>query len=56
MIVADGQRPAIGFALSSRGTSARAPLGAGGLLREIDFEQQETILILRARDADLGQG
>jgi general secretion pathway protein D len=47
VIVPDSERPAIGFALSSRGQSARTPFGPKGLLRTIDFEQQDSVLILR---------
>ena len=39
-------RPSIAFALSSRGSSARLQGGPRGLLRSIDFEQSDTILIL----------
>ncbi|HZZ34548.1 MAG TPA: secretin N-terminal domain-containing protein [Caulobacteraceae bacterium] len=47
IITNDNERPTIGFALSSRGASARIPLGLHGLLRTIDFDQNDTILILR---------
>lgn len=47
IITNDNDRPAIAFALSSRGSSARAPLGLHGLLRTIDFDQNDTVLILR---------
>jgi general secretion pathway protein D len=50
ILKADPQRPqqtSIGFALSSRGDSAHMPPGLSGLVRGIEFEQQDTILILR---------
>ena len=43
----DVNRPALGLALTSRGTSAVSPQGLKGLVRQISFEQVETILILR---------
>ncbi len=43
----DSARVGIGFALSSRGPAARGPSSLHGALQAIDFEQQETILILR---------
>ena len=43
----DSTRVGIGFALSSRGPAARVPADLRGMLQQIDFEQQETILILR---------
>ncbi len=43
----DSARVGIGFALSSRGPAARGPSNLHGVLQQIDFEQQETILILR---------
>ncbi len=39
--------PAIGFALSSRGPVARVPGSLKGVLQKVDFEQNDTILILR---------
>ena len=42
----DSDRPAIGFALSSRGAGATTPAGLRGLLRAISFDQQDTVLIL----------
>jgi len=51
VIIPEGDRPAIGFALSSRGESAHMPLGGKGLLRTIDFDQQDTVLILRVAAA-----
>jgi general secretion pathway protein D len=47
IIQASGVHPAIGFALSSRGPVARVPASLKGLLQKVDFEQNETILILR---------
>jgi general secretion pathway protein D len=43
----DVNRPALGLALTTRGTSAVTPPGLKGLVRQISFEQVETILILR---------
>ena len=43
----DVNRPALGLALTSRGASAVTPQGLKGLVRQISFEQVETILILR---------
>ena len=40
-------RPAIGFALSSRATSAAIPSGLSGRVRSMTFEQQDTVMILR---------
>ncbi|MDR3512840.1 MAG: secretin N-terminal domain-containing protein [Caulobacteraceae bacterium] len=46
-VIGDGTaRPSIAFALSSRGSSARLAAGAHGLLRGVDFEQSDTVLIL----------
>lgn len=49
-IINDGtDSPSVAFPLSTRGTTARA-LGVGqGLLRAIDFEQSDTVLILHLR-------
>jgi general secretion pathway protein D len=47
IITNDNDRPAIAFALSSRASSARVPLGLHGLLRTVDFDQNDTVLILR---------
>ncbi|HWD67578.1 MAG TPA: secretin N-terminal domain-containing protein [Caulobacteraceae bacterium] len=47
IIQTHGLHPAIGFALSSRGPAARVPAGMKGLLQTVDFEQNDTILILR---------
>ncbi|HEY1416054.1 MAG TPA: secretin N-terminal domain-containing protein [Caulobacteraceae bacterium] len=47
IIQTKGPHPAIGFALSSRGPAARVPAGMKGLLQTVDFEQNDTILILR---------
>ncbi|MEA3035304.1 MAG: ral secretion pathway protein [Sphingomonadales bacterium] len=43
----DVNRPALGLALTNRGTGAVTPPGLKGLVRQISFEQAETILILR---------
>jgi general secretion pathway protein D len=43
----DVNRPAFGLALATRGASAVTPRGLKGLVRQISFEQVETVLILR---------
>jgi general secretion pathway protein D len=43
----DVNRPALGLALTIRGSGAVTPAGLKGLVRQISFEQVETILILR---------
>ena len=43
----DVNRPALGLALTTRGSSAVTPRGLKGLVRQISFEQVETVLILR---------
>jgi general secretion pathway protein D len=43
----DVNRPALGLALTTRAMSAVQPSGLKGLVRQISFEQVETILILR---------
>ena len=43
----DVNRPALGLALTTRGSSAVEPPGLKGLVRQISFEQVETILIMR---------
>jgi general secretion pathway protein D len=43
----DVNRPALGLALTSRGSGAVSPQTLKGLVRQISFEQAETILILR---------
>src|SRR5438270_11513819 len=43
----DVNRPALGLALTTRGASAVTPPGLNGLVRQLSFEQVETILILR---------
>jgi len=43
----DVNRPALGLALTNRGSGAVTPPGLKGLVRQISFEQVETILILR---------
>lgn len=42
----DSDKPAIGFALSSRGNSARLPTDLRGLVRSITVDQEDTVLIL----------
>jgi general secretion pathway protein D len=43
----DVNRPALGLALTTRGSGAVTPRGLKGLVRQMSFEQVETILILR---------
>lgn len=43
----DVNRPALGLALTTRGNGAVSPPGLKGLVRQISFEQVETILIMR---------
>ena len=43
----DVNRPAFGLALTRRANSAVSPQGLKGLVRQVSFEQVETILILR---------
>lgn len=40
-------QPAIGFALTSRGNSAASPRQLNGFLRQITFEQLDTVLVMR---------
>ena len=40
-------QPSIGFALTTRGGAARQPTGLKGLVRNITFEQAESVLIMR---------
>lgn len=47
LVGSDPSRPALGLALTTRGNSAVAPPGLRGLVRAINFDQVETILILR---------
>lgn len=42
----DPALPSLGLALTSRGNSAVSPMGLKGLVRQIGFEQADTILIL----------
>ena len=46
VIANNSAKPSIAFALSTRGSSARAPGAFSGLLRTIALEQNDTILIL----------
>jgi type II secretory pathway component GspD/PulD (secretin) len=43
----DVNRPALGLALTTRASSAVSPQALKGLVRQISFEQVETVLILR---------
>jgi general secretion pathway protein D len=46
-ILRDGSdHPAIAFALSSRGSTARSPSDLHGLVRSVSFDQQDTVLIV----------
>jgi general secretion pathway protein D len=47
----DSDSTAVGFALSSRAPSALAPAKLGNQLREISFEQADTVLIIKIRSA-----
>lgn len=47
----DTDKPAIAFALSSRGDGARIPTGLKGIVRQVGFEQHDTILILTLETA-----
>lgn len=40
-------QPSIGFALTTRGSGARQPSGLKGLVRNISFEQADSVLIIR---------
>jgi general secretion pathway protein D len=46
IIAGEGDRPSIAFAQSSQAPTARAPSGLRGLVRNLAFEQNDTILIL----------
>jgi general secretion pathway protein D len=46
-IASQPTQPAIGFALASRGPQAVQPSGMKGLVRNISFEQADTVLIMR---------
>jgi general secretion pathway protein D len=46
-IASQATQPSIGFALATRGRAAVQPSGMKGLVRNISFEQQDTVLILR---------
>lgn len=43
----DPSQPAIGLALTTRGAGATTPPGLAGLVRQITFDQVESVLILR---------
>ncbi|MDE2437253.1 MAG: hypothetical protein KGM49_13440, partial [Sphingomonadales bacterium] len=44
---ADPAKPSLGLALTRRGNSAVSPTNLRGLVRSIDFDQADTVLILR---------
>jgi general secretion pathway protein D len=46
-IASQASQPAIGFALASRGPNAVQPKALKGLVRNITFEQADTVLIMR---------
>jgi general secretion pathway protein D len=46
-IASQATQPSIGFALATRGAGAVQPSKLKGLVRNISFEQQDTVLILR---------
>jgi general secretion pathway protein D len=46
-IASQASQPSIGFALATRGRAALQPSNMKGLVRNISFEQQDTVLILR---------
>lgn len=46
-VPSDPSQPAVGFALTTRGPAATMPAGLKGLVRNINFDQQDTVLILR---------
>jgi general secretion pathway protein D len=48
-------KPALGFALTSRNNSAVAPRGLDGFVRQIDFDQLDTVLVLRFSTAAVAQ-
>ena len=49
----DTDHPAIAFALSSRGSLARAPRDPFGLVRSFTFDQQDTVLIIEIATASI---
>ena len=48
-VPSDPNNPSVGFALTTRGPLAAMPPGMKGLVRNITFDQQQTVLILRFR-------
>lgn len=46
-VPSDPTHPSVGFASTTRGSLAALPPGLKGLVRNISFDQQETVLILR---------
>lgn len=46
-VPSDPANPSVGFALTTRGPLASMPPGMKGLVRNITFDQQQTVLILR---------
>jgi general secretion pathway protein D len=49
----DSDAPAVGFALSSRATSARMPMGLKGIVRAVTVEQYDTVMIVRMRTSSM---
>jgi general secretion pathway protein D len=47
LVDTDSQKPAIAFALTSRGDGARIPQTLRGIVRSVTFDQMQTVLILR---------
>ena len=47
IINGDSDRPAIAFALTSRGSTARVTANLRGLVRSINFDQNDSILVVR---------
>jgi general secretion pathway protein D len=51
----DSQKPAIAFALTSRGDGARVPQALRGIVRSATFDQMQTVLVLRLDAASRAQ-
>lgn len=51
----DQGKPAVGFALTTRGNSAVAPRGLDGFVRQIDFEQLDTVLVVHFSTAAIAR-
>ncbi len=49
------QQAALGFALSSRGNAVKEPVGLTGFVRQISFEQMDTVLIVHFGTAAAAQ-